>query len=76
MKSAEPRWPAVVAMLAVGILFYAMPEALTVGPRWLLTVTVTMLSVPLVLSHRASRARLNEIFGYISLAVITLAVIS
>jgi hypothetical protein len=76
MNSAEPRWPAVVAMLAVGILFYAMPEALTVGPRWLLIVIVTMLSIPLVLSHRARQARLNEVFGYVSLAVITLAVIS
>jgi len=76
MKSAEPRWPALVATIAVGILFYAMPEALTVGPRWLLFVIVTLLSVPLVLTHRARRARLNEILAYITLAVITLSLIS
>ena len=76
MKSAEPRWPALVATIAVGILFFAMPEALTVGPRWLLFVIVTLLSVPLVLTHRARRARLNEILAYITLAVITLSLIS
>jgi hypothetical protein len=76
MKSAEPRWPALVATIAVGILFYAMPAALTVGPRWLLFVIVTLLSVPLVLTHRARRARLNEILAYITLAVITLSLIS
>src|SRR5574341_264470 len=31
----EPRWPAVVAILAVGGLYTALPAALTLGPRWL-----------------------------------------
>ncbi|HWE52694.1 MAG TPA: hypothetical protein VG273_23075 [Bryobacteraceae bacterium] len=75
-KSAEPRWPALLATLTVGILFYAMPEALTVGPNWLLVALVTLLSVPVVLSHRAKRTRLNEVLAYINLSVITLAVIS
>jgi hypothetical protein len=76
VKSAEPRWPALVATLAVGILFFAMPEALTVGPNWLLGAIVTLLSVPITLSHRARRARLNEILAYTTLGIITLALIS
>ncbi len=36
----EPRWPALVATLAVGVLFYAMPESLRSGPGWLMLVIV------------------------------------
>jgi len=73
---AEPRWPALVATLAVGILFYAMPEALTVGPRWLLIAVVGILAVPLTISNRTRLQRLNQVLAYINLTAITLAVIS
>jgi len=33
----EPRWPAFVAVLAVGGLYTGLPDALTMGPRWLIT---------------------------------------
>jgi uncharacterized membrane protein len=75
-KQVEPRWPAVVAALATGVLFYAMPESLTVGPHWLVFVMVAILMIPTSLSHRAGRVDLNEIFAYSNLAVITLAVLS
>jgi hypothetical protein len=73
---AEPRWPSLVATLAVGTLFYAMPEALTVGPRWLLIAIVGFLAIPLIISNRASLQRLNQVLAYISLTAVTLAVIS
>ena len=41
---SEPRWPAVVAVLSTGLLFYAMPETLTVGPRWLVFVVMAVLA--------------------------------
>jgi hypothetical protein len=31
----EPRWPAAIAVLAVGGLYLALPNFLTIGPRWL-----------------------------------------
>jgi hypothetical protein len=31
----EPRWPALIAIIAVGGLYLALPAVLTVGPRWL-----------------------------------------
>jgi hypothetical protein len=65
-----------VATLAVGILFYAMPEALTVGPRWLLMAIVGILAIPIIVSGRARFQRLNQVLAYISLTAITLAVIS
>ena len=30
----EPRWPAIIAVLAVGGLYTALPASLIIGPRW------------------------------------------
>ena len=48
----EPRWPAFIAILAVGGLYMALPSYLTVGPRWLFPGIVIALLVPTVISHR------------------------
>src|ERR1019366_629837 len=42
----EARWPALLASLASGLLFYALPEYLTIGPGWLLFVIVAALLIP------------------------------
>jgi hypothetical protein len=75
-KRTEPRWPALVATLAVGVLFYAMPESLTVGPGWLMLAAVAALTIPAAIFHRIGRADLNQIVGYSILAVITIGVMS
>jgi len=75
-KRTEPRWPALVATFAVGVLFYAMPESLTVGPGWLILVVVAVLMIPATIFHRIGRPDLNQIIGYSILAVITIGVIS
>jgi hypothetical protein len=75
-KQVEARWPAVIASLATGVLFYAMPESLTVGPDWLLLVLIAALMIPTSLAHRTGRVELNTIFGYSVLGVITLAMLS
>jgi len=75
-KQVQARWPALIASLATGVLFYAMPKSLTVGPDWLLLVVVAALMIPTTLSHKAGRVDLNEIFAYSTLTVITLAVLS
>src|SRR5579863_3101225 len=75
-RAPEPRWPAFVAGVGVGFLYYAIPEQLTFGPGWLLLVVTVLLLVPAILFHRSGRYRLNEIFAYSSLAIITLALIS
>ena len=64
------------AALATGLLFYAMPEPLTVGPRWLLLIILVVLEVPAVLARRMKLVQLNEILSYTMLGAITLAVIS
>jgi hypothetical protein len=45
----EPRWPAILAILAVGALYSALPEALRFGPYWLLLAIVSVMLVPTVL---------------------------
>jgi len=71
----EPRWPAIIAVLATGSLFLFMPERLTFGPNWLLLVLVGILSVPTVISRRMGQSSLNYWFGMSLSAVITLATV-
>jgi len=70
--SAEPRWPAILAILAVAGLYAALPNSISVGPRWLQAVVVCVLLVPTILSHRAGAHRANQIFGHLLSAVLTL----
>jgi uncharacterized membrane protein len=76
VKPGEPRWPALLATFAVGILFYAIPDTLTVGPPWLLFLVIAVLLIPVAISHQAKLSRMNEVFAYGVLSVTTLAVIS
>jgi hypothetical protein len=75
-RPPEPRWPAVVAAVGVGFLYYSLPEQLTYGPGWLLLAVTLVLLAPAVIFHRTGKSRLNSFFGYACLAVITLALIS
>ena len=68
----EPRWPAFVAVLAVGGLYTGLPDALTMGPRWLFPSAVLALLIPTVVFHHTSRPRLNTIFGFAVDTVLTL----
>jgi hypothetical protein len=71
----EPRWPAIIAVLATASLFLFMPERLTFGPNWLLLVLVGILCIPTVLTRRFGNTSLNYWFGLSLSAVITLATV-
>jgi len=68
----EPRWPAFIAVLAVGGLYMALPDALTLGPRWLFPSLVLALLFPTVVSHHTGRHRLNTIFVFLVDALLTI----
>jgi hypothetical protein len=68
----EPRWPAFVAVLAVGGLYTGLPDALTMGPRWLFPSAVLVLLIPTVVFHQTGRHRLNNLFGFAVDAALTL----
>ena len=71
----EPRWPAFIAIIAVGGLYTALPDALTLGPRWIFPSVVAALLVPTIISHHTGRQRLNAIFGFAVDGVLTLGLI-
>ncbi|HLJ56515.1 MAG TPA: hypothetical protein VKT77_15860 [Chthonomonadaceae bacterium] len=68
----EPRWPALVAVLAVGASNLALPNSLSVGPRWLLLVIVGLLSIPLVITHNRGHQRMNHLLGQLTAAIVTI----
>jgi hypothetical protein len=71
----EPRWPAIIGVLAAGGLYAALPEALTLGPRWIFPSLVLALLIPGIVSHHTGRHRLNMIFGFAVDALLTLGLI-
>jgi hypothetical protein len=73
-RQLEPRWPALVALLAIGGLHYALPSAFSFGPDWLLLAIIALLGIPTIVFHRIGRQRLTEILGYIIQSAATLEV--
>jgi hypothetical protein len=72
----EPRWQALLALLAVGGIYVALPRALIAGPKWALPVVIVVLVAPTVVSHRTGKQSLNRVLGIIISSVITLALIA
>ena len=72
----EPRWPALVAMLAAGCVYLALPEPLSVGPSWLLLAVVLILLVPLTVSYRRGNHGVARLLTFVANGAITLAMIA
>jgi hypothetical protein len=70
----EPRWPAVITIVAVGGLYGWLPERLTPGPSWLLMVAVIALLIPTIIAHRIGMARVNYATGLVISVMMTCAV--
>ncbi len=69
----EPRWPALLAVCAVALLYLALPGSLTLGPPWVLPAVVIALLGPTVVAHRMDRSDWNQAFGIAMLVVMTTA---
>jgi len=72
----EPRWQALLALLAVGGIYLALPRTLIVGPTWLLPAAIVILVTPTIVAHRMGKHSLNHALGIIISSVITLALIA
>lgn len=72
----EPRWPAFVAVLAVGGLYESLPESLIVGPRWSFFIIVVILLVPTVVSHWNDYRALNRVLGFMVSGVVTIGMVA
>ena len=66
----EPRWPAMLALLAVGGLRLALPESLSVGPGWLLIAVVGVLLIPTAWARQRGMDSLNMILGYLLTSIV------
>jgi hypothetical protein len=71
----EPRWPAIIAAISVGLLYFALPSSLSIGPRWLVPVVIGVLTLPPIISHRQGQHRMNLVLGIINSSVLTLFMI-
>jgi hypothetical protein len=76
VRSGEPRWPALLALLAIGGLYYALPSSLTVGPSWLVLILVAVLATLGVMSHGVRNRRTRLILGYAANALVTVSTIA
>jgi uncharacterized membrane protein len=71
----EPRWPALIAVIAAGGLSVALAPGLTIGPLWLFPAILGVFLVPTVLFHRAGRHRADRVLGFIVTSVVTIELI-
>jgi hypothetical protein len=72
----EPRWPALVAVVAIGGLYLAIHADLVIGPRWMFPTVVAALLVPTVVMHRRGLHAADRVFGFIVSGVITAAMVA
>ncbi|HEY1913381.1 MAG TPA: hypothetical protein VGG73_20815 [Vicinamibacterales bacterium] len=72
----EPRWPALIAVVAVGGVYLALAPGLTIGPPWLFAAVIGVLLVPTIVSHWAGRHWLDRIFGFSITSVLTIELIA
>jgi len=71
----EPRWTSLVAMLAAGCVYWALPEPLSVGPSWGLAAVLLVLLVPIVVTYRRGVHRISRVLTLVANGAITLAMI-
>jgi len=69
----EPRWPAFIALVAVGLLNTALPATLVLGPKQLVTVVVILLLVPALVASQRGNTEIPKVLFLIALAVVTLS---
>jgi hypothetical protein len=67
----EPRWPAVIALLAIAGLRLVLPDSLSFGPKWLLMAVVVALLIPTVVARRRRQHKANQMFGFVVSGIVT-----
>jgi hypothetical protein len=72
----EPLWPAVIAALAVGGLYLALPKNLTVGPRWVPLVLVSVIEAAALWAKHKKWYGLASMIGHFLSALLTLFMVA
>jgi Protein of unknown function (DUF1345) len=71
----EPRWLAIIAMLATGLVYAALPSSLSAGPDWLLFAVMGALVFAAAILHRFGYHGADKILGYTASCILTVALI-
>src|SRR5690349_9617500 len=71
----QRRWPAALALLAVGVAYALLPQRLRLGPPWLVFAVESVLLVPLLVSHRRGLHDVARRIGLVSVVVVTGAIV-
>jgi hypothetical protein len=74
-RTAEPRWPAVLALLATGGLHFVIPAPLRFGQEWLMLAVVSLLLIPTVVAHRAGKLLLNKVLSHTVAGAVTASMV-
>lgn len=75
-QKGVPRWPATVALLAVGVLLTLVSSQLTIGPSWLPLALILILTIPLTVASLRGRHDMRRVIGIAGLVIVTVAVAS
>jgi len=68
----SPSWSSLIALLAVGGLYAALPANLAIGPRWFALVLIIGIELPLLITHQTGRFQANKILAHVLAATLTL----
>jgi hypothetical protein len=74
-RTVEPRWPAILALVATGGLHFVIPAPLRFGQEWLLLAVVTALLIPTVVAHRAGKMLLNKVLSHLAAGAVTASMV-
>ena len=72
-SAKEPRWLALIAVLAAGLVYAALPNSLSAGPHWLLLAIIAPVSVSALISHRVGHHTADKMMGYAASGILTIA---
>jgi hypothetical protein len=75
-RYSEPRWPSLLAVIAVVGLYFPLHADLIVGPRGLLPSVIVTLLVPTVISHQTGRHRVDRLLGFLVTSLLTVGLIA
>src|SRR5450631_3358756 len=68
----EPRWHAMVALIAVGGLRLALPPELSVGPNWLMLAIIGGLIVIYIAARELEKYNVAIFLGYVQVVIVTI----
>lgn len=71
-----PRWAALIAMLAFGVLYATLPDRVTIGPDWLLLAVEGVVFIPLLVLAITQRTLYNKITRILILTLLVIVTIA